>query len=99
MNRLFAAFMVMALVFGCGQKDTHNTPEGLVGTWKTSAARYEHCSIEIGHDFIIFRNDPDFVNINLIQHIETQVENNRILYRIFYGDVKGNEDMLALFFI
>ena len=89
----------MALLFGCDPGDTHNAPEGLMGTWKTSAPRYEHCSIEIGHDYIMFRNEPDFVNISLIQHIETQAENNRILYRICYGDMKGNEYTMALFFM
>ncbi len=51
---ILVAALISTLATGCGQKRIHETPEGLLGVWRTSAASHADRFMEFRRKDIVF---------------------------------------------
>lgn len=86
--------MVICLFSGCGGE---LIPPELIGTWTTSAPRYESVSMEITTETIIFRDGRGYAGVNRITGLERKEEKDGALYEMAYEGDEGGPFMLSFY--
>ena len=86
--------MVVCLFPGCGGEPT---PPELIGTWITSAPRYERASMEITKETVTFRDGKGYAGVNRITGLEKKEGKDGALYEMAYEGDEGGPFMLTFY--
>ena len=92
------AVAVLAALIGCGPEKTKTVPDELIGTWKTSAAKYADTFIELTRTTITFGAGEGGTHVRSVVSVEKVREGGNTLYTVFYVDPEGQEYKLAFYY-
>jgi hypothetical protein len=86
--------MVVCLFPGCGGEPV---PPELIGTWTTSAPRYEKASMEITAETITFRDGKGYAGVNRITGLGKKEDKDGALYEMAYEGDEGGPFVLSFY--
>ncbi len=94
---LVAVVAFVALIANHWRIQHLNVPDGLVGTWKTTAPQYADRSLEITPHSITFATGPGTEATGFIDDIETVWDQDGSLYTISYSS-DGGEQLVSFYY-
>jgi len=90
-TRIVVALAILVSLIGCGPERTKTVPDELIGTWKTSAAKYADTFIELTRTTITFGAGEAGSHIRSVVAVEKVREDGNTLYTVLYKDPEGQE--------
>ena len=97
-TRIVVALSILVSLIGCGSERTKTVPDELIGTWKTSAAKYADTFIELTRTTITFGAGEAGSHIRSVVAVEKVREDGNTLYTVLYKDPEGQEYKLAFYY-
>jgi hypothetical protein len=87
--RIFLKFAIFLSLCGCLSGTPEGVPTELMGVWKTSAPRYNACTIELTRDYIIFTNSHvgAHADTNFVIGMKRVAEKGHFLLTILYENI------------
>lgn len=100
LQRLAAAAVVactLVAVTGCGLFDSRDSPDELIGTWRTDSEGYERSYLEIERDrLVIGMGQFELYDVAIDRVSRTQRSAHEIEYVLHYTAVEGYSDSFRL---
>lgn len=87
---------LLASTTQCGPNKT--VPSGLMGTWRTDAAKYQGCFFEIGDRYVKIGTQQGSVDVGEIRDVGETTDGGVLLYAIRYADGGQPENLLEFYY-
>ncbi|MGA1790540.1 MAG: hypothetical protein ACMUIM_03560 [bacterium] len=110
-DHLFLLFIILFIFFGCANRKSVITEDGLEGVWKTKEPRYSDCSLALTKDLIIFASGHIFevldafllksIDVNYILKVKKTSKKRKEeldLYTIYYESMEKQKFKFSFYF-
>ena len=98
---VFSVVFVLLINFGCSSNEIKSLPPEVLDEWKTTAAKFEDFSFELGNETITFMDlnaDNEMEVYFILKRTRDLDEKKDIYYTVFYENDEGLEFQFAFYY-